>query len=110
MAMTIAELKEKLARAQQELAEVSAALDEVAAVKAEPSIQRTPSGAVRFTGPGWSDPATLRALADEAFRKMGFDDSAPILTPKEVQDLMLREGVRPEDRIFTRTLYEMREE
>src|SRR5262245_59167257 len=109
MAVTIEELKEKLAHVQQELAEVSAALDELAGTAATPSTVQPKPNVIRFTGPEWSDPATLRALADEAFLKMGIDITQPAPTAQEVQALMLREGVRPEDRLFTRALYEMRE-
>ena len=34
----------------------------------------------------------------------------PAMTPQEVQELMLREGVRPEDNILSRGIIEAREE
>lgn len=110
MALTIEELKEKLARVQQELAEVSAALDGIDTAMPPKPAEASCSDSLRFTGPEWSDPATIRALADEAFIKMGIDIAAPAPTAEEVQALMLREGIRPEDRVFTHALYEMREE
>jgi hypothetical protein len=112
MAVTIAELKEKLARVQQDLAEVSASLDQLESANGGPQTVAgpIPLAEALVAGVDFVDPRTFRELADEAFRKMGIDITAPAPTPEEVQALMIREGIRPEDRIFTRALYEMREE
>jgi prefoldin subunit 5 len=112
MATTIEELKEKLARVQQELAEVSAALDELATPPAEtesvaPTVENRK---VKLGGPKFTDPRTLLPLIDEAYRKMGIDITEPAMTPEEVQELMLREGVRPEDNLISRGIIEAREE
>jgi hypothetical protein len=110
MAATIEMLKNKIAHLQQELAEMSAALDELGEAPTEPgsapeALPRDPLAGIRF-----SDPKALLPLLDEAFAKMGIDVSQPALTPEEVQQLMLREGVRPEDNILSRAIIEAREE
>jgi hypothetical protein len=112
MAVTIVELKAKLARVQQELAEVSAALDGLgnAPCTGPRIIDVTQLYKDPVVGHLYSDPETIRRLADEAFPKMGIDITKPALTPREVQELMLREGVRPEDNILSRGIIEAREE
>jgi hypothetical protein len=110
MAATIEMLKKKIAHLQQELAEMSAALDELREAPTEPgsapeALPRDPLAGVRF-----SDPKALLPLLDEAFAKMGIDVSQPAPTPEEVQQLMLREGIRPEDNILSRGIIEAREE
>ena len=66
---------------------------------------RDPLAGVRF-----SDPKALLPLLDKAFAEMGIDVTQPAPTPEEVQQLMLREGVRPEDNILSRGIIEAREE
>ena len=110
MATTIERLKEKLARVQQELAEVSAALDELAASPGTTTEAPVPLDKVLLKGMHYSDPATLLPLIDEAYRKMGIEITQPAPTAEEVQELMLREGVRPEDNILSRGIIEAREE
>ena len=112
MATTIEMLKEKLARVQQELAEVSAALDELATPPCADSVAAGARAADTdsLAGVTFSDPRTLLPLLDEALTKMGIDVTAPAMTPEEVQQLMLREGIRPEDNILSRGIIEAREE
>jgi hypothetical protein len=105
MAVTIEELKRKVARLQRELAEVSAGLDELAAAGSAAGRPADPLAGRRF-----SDPKALLPVLDRAFAEMGIDVTGPALTPKEVQDLMLREGVRPEDNILSRGIIAAREE
>jgi hypothetical protein len=110
MAATIQMLKHKIAHLQEELAEVSAALDELAEVptnshSAPEQVVQNPLAGVRF-----SDPKALLPLLDKAFAEMGIDITQPALTHEEVQQLMLREGVRPEDNIGSRAIIEAREE
>ena len=66
---------------------------------------RDPLAGVRF-----SDPKALLPLLDKAFAEMGIDVTQPAPTPEEVQQLMLREGVKPEDNILSRAIIEAREE
>jgi hypothetical protein len=107
MTATIEMLKQKLAYVQQELAEVSAALDELAQDRPDAGAtapERDPLAGIRF-----SDPKALLPLLDKAFAKMGIDVTQPALTPKEVQELILREGVKPEDNIGSRAIIQARE-
>ncbi len=103
MVATIEMLKEKIAHIRQELDEVSTALDEIAA--AQPAAKPNPLAGLKFT-----DTKALLPVVDEAFAKMGIDVTQPAPTPEEVQQLMLREGVKPEDNIFSRAIIEAREE
>src|SRR6266542_4287410 len=85
MAVTIETLKQKIAHLQQELAEVSAALDELVsgpngADAAPPATPADPLAGVRF-----SDPKALLPLLDKAFAEMGIDVTQPAPTPEEVQ-------------------------
>ncbi len=110
MAVTIEMLKQKIAHLQQELAEVSAALDELAVaptgLETQPAEPRPdPLAGIRF-----SDPKVLLPLLDKAFAEMGIDVTQPAPTPEEVQQLMLREGIKPEDNILSRGIIEAREE
>jgi hypothetical protein len=110
MTATIEMLKRKIAHVQQELTEVSAALDELAGAPTKPGAileapARDPLAGIRF-----SDPKALLPLLDKAFAQMGIDVTQPALTPEEVQQLMLREGVRPEDNLGSRAIIEAREE
>jgi hypothetical protein len=57
-----------------------------------------------------ADVEALPPIIDRAFLEMDIDLSGPAPTPEEVQELMLREGVRPEDNIFSRAIIEAREE
>jgi hypothetical protein len=116
MAATIEMLKKKIAHLQEELAEVSAALDELAS-SPPPASPATPPGTVSaagrpdpLAGVRFSDPKALLPLLDKAFAEMGIDVTQPAPTPEEVQQLMLREGVRPEDNILSRAIIEAREE
>jgi hypothetical protein len=110
MAATIEMLKQKIAHLQEELAEVSAGLDELGRAStnsySEPEvIPQNPLAGVRF-----SDPKALLPLLDKAFAEMSIDVTQPALTPEEVQQLMVREGVRPEDNVLSRAIIEAREE
>jgi hypothetical protein len=110
MAATIEMLKQKIAHLQEGLAEVSAALDELGEVpthsrSAPEKVAQNPLAGIRF-----SDPKALLPLLDKAFAEMGIDVTQPALTPEEVQEMMLRDGVRPEDNIGSRAIIEAREE
>jgi hypothetical protein len=109
--LSIQMLKEKIARVQAELEEVSAALEELAHVPvqgrpvAPPSPDELATGGTKLT-----EPQTALAALDRVFGQMGIDVTQPGLTPEEVQELMLREGVRPEDLILSKGIIEAREE
>ena len=119
MPATVEMLKQKIARLQRELGEVSAALDDLA----EPTgPNNTPTGkppegtSARltrddpFAGIRFTDPQELLPAIDRAFAEMGIDVTQPAPTPEEVQEFMRREGIRPEDNILSRGIIEAREE
>lgn len=120
MPTTREDLKAKIARIQQELSEVSAALDEMAAptqngAGSEPAVTpemaaAPPSPAEILAGLGFVSASELRPLIDKAFAEMGIDTTQPAMKPEEVQQLMLREGINPEDNLGSRAIIEMREE
>jgi hypothetical protein len=109
MAVTIEMLKQKIAHLQQELAEVSAALDELVVAPADPGPESAASRPDPLAGIRFSDPKALLPLLDKAFAEMGIDVTQPAPTPEEVQQLMLREGVKPEDNIGSRGIIAARE-
>ena len=112
MATSIEMLKAKLAHVQRELAEVSTELDELAA-SPSPIESLTPpgqAGRIILKGPKFSDPRALLPLIDAAFVKMSIDITKPAMTPEEVQQFMLQEGVRPENNLISRGIIEAREE
>lgn len=110
MAVSIEMLKQKIAHLQQELAELSAALDELAGAPTQPGSPPAGSRPDPLAGVRFSDPKALLPLLDRAFAEMGIDVTQPAPTPEEVQQLMLRDGVRPEDNIGSRAIIEAREE
>jgi hypothetical protein len=109
---TIEMLRKKIARVQTDLAEVSAALEELArsAGGSEPMAPPRPMAALPLDETKFTDPQTALRALDAAFEQMGLDVTQPALTPEEVQELMLREGVRPEERILSRGIIEARDE
>jgi hypothetical protein len=110
MAATIEMLKQKIAHLQEGLAEVSAALDELGGAATNTHSAPEPAAQNLLAGVRFSDPKALLPLLDKAFAEMGIDVTQPALTPEEVQEMMLREGVRPEDNILSRAIIEAREE
>jgi hypothetical protein len=109
MAVTIETLKEKVTRLQQDLAELSAALDELAKAPAENGPPSSPTG-TPLAGMKLSDPEALLSVLDKAFAEMGIDVSQPAPSAEEVQQLMLSEGIKPEDNIGSRAIIEARDE
>lgn len=104
MATTIESLKAKIAHLQQELAEVIAGLDELQNGVYPPQGERE----LLWDNP--DDRAELIAIARKSFAEMGLGDDQSAMTPVEVQQLMLKQGIKPEDNIFSRGIIEMREE
>src|SRR3954469_24354074 len=102
MAVTVEELKRKIAHLQEELAEVSAALDDLESAPATNGAAVAPARRDPLAGIRFSDPKELLPILDRAFAEMGIEPGQPPMTPEEVQELMLREGVRPEDNIGSR--------
>jgi hypothetical protein len=110
--VSIQMLREKIARVQAELAEVSAALEELAQrpVDTPNAVPSRPEDRQPLAGAKFTDPQTALADLDRAFTQMGIDVSGPSLTPEEVQQFMLGEGIRSEDLILSKGIIEAREE
>lgn len=102
MAAPIETLKEKIAHIRQELDEVDAVLDEIAA--AQPAAKPNPLAGIKF-----ADKEPLRKAFAELVKQMGIENMKPI-GAEALQEMMLKEGVKPEDNILSRGIIEMREE
>lgn len=100
MAITVDDLWSRIAHIRQALDDLSAALDSLA----------EPPAAAPAPGIREVDRSTLLALLDAAYAEMGLDLSGPEMTAEELQAFMLKEGVRPEDRIFSSGIIAAREE
>jgi hypothetical protein len=100
--ITIEILKEKVDYIQRELMEVRAALDTLAM---PPVTTPNPLARLKF-----AETKVLLSIVDKAFKEIGIDVTKPAMTPEEVQQLMLQEGIKPEDNIFSRAIIESREE
>jgi hypothetical protein len=59
---------------------------------------------------GLIDTASLWAAVESLNRRMGFapDSSDAELTPRQIREMMIADGIRPEDNEFTRELIRMR--
>jgi hypothetical protein len=115
MPVTVDALRERLSRVQQELFEIEAALGDLVtttdpADKTAAGDARRTSDADPLAGIEFIDPTEFRKAADRAFAAMGIDLSEPAPSAQEVQEQMLREGVRPGDRLMSRGIIEAREE
>lgn len=107
MALTVDELKQRIEHLEAEVSGLRAAIRE---------LQNRPSDLPPIRTKEWLpgvrviDKETLRPHIDRAFEQMGIGSTEPALTAEEVQEMMLREGVRPEDCIASRGIIEAREE
>jgi hypothetical protein len=63
-----------------------------------------------FAGIELTDNDELVRLFNELFHKLGYDISGPVLPAEEVQQRMLAHGVRPEDRLISSGIRELRGE
>jgi anti-sigma factor RsiW len=101
MAATVKELEKRLAQLEHEVARLRELV--------EPPVDETPAqrGARLLRQAKASQPAISAAIA-KAFEEMGITGE-PIGAEK-VQEMMLAEGIRPEDNEFSRGIIEMREE
>ncbi len=96
--VTYETLKAKIARIQEELIEVRQELEQLTA---RPKQRRL--GDVQ-----WVDKASWEAWFDEWFQQMGI--TAQPIGAEKLQELMLQEGVQPEDNLLSRGIIAMREE
>ena len=106
MTATLEEVRRKLVDIQAQLAEVTEAVAELGKTPRAPATSPArgwpPSDA-------WADKQPLREAFDELMRQMGIEDTQPI-PAEELQERMLRHGIKPEDCILRRGIIEMREE
>ena len=61
-----------------------------------------------FRWPGEVDKEKIRPVVLAAMRAMGLSTDPPTVTPQEIREQMIREGVRPEERLGNSILEEMR--
>jgi hypothetical protein len=109
MATTVEELKQRMEQLEREVTSLRSAVDMLDT--------ESPGGSAGALPDEWkprrvrlSDRNEVLRHLDAAFATMGIDISRPALTGEEVQELMLREGVRPEDCLLSRGIIEAREE
>ncbi len=111
MPATVERLKEKIADLQRGLAEVSAALDELTQQQAERDYGAVPLNEPDpLGGASFADSREVLRLFDRASAEMGMELPKDAPTPEDVQELMLREGVQPQDNILSRGIIDAREE
>jgi hypothetical protein len=117
----LAEIKDKLRRIEQELAEVVVEIEQLEALQGniqQPTAQSAlespsaPEAATEVQWPEeiqWVDKEPLRQVFREMLREMGVDEIKPIGAEK-LQQLMREDGIKAEDNILSRGIIEMREE
>jgi hypothetical protein len=107
MATTVEELKQRMEQLEREVTSLREIVNEL-----QPAVDGLPPIRTREWLPGIRviDGESARAHIDRAFEKMGIDVTQPALSAEEIQQLMLQEGVRPEDCILSRGIIEAREE
>jgi hypothetical protein len=113
MATTADALKARLAHVQRELADVSNALGELGVPTADQAAavpDARSDDALALAGIKVIDFSGMRELIDRVFTEMGIDVTEPAPSAQEVQQQMLREGVRPEDCILSRGIIEARDD
>ncbi len=71
----------------------------------QPAAPPNPLGGLTF-----ADAKALLPILDKAFAEMGIDVIQPAMRHEDVQQLMLLEGIKPEDNILSRGIIEARGE
>lgn len=102
MVALLEELKENIARIEQELAEERQRLGQLATTPES----RTKED--RLSGIRWVDKAGWKEWFDRWFQQIGI--TAQPMGAEKLQEMMLREGVRPEENLLSRGIIAMREE
>jgi hypothetical protein len=106
MAATLEELRRNLIDTQAQLAEVTEA---VAELEVQPRDGAASPARGWPASPDWADKAPLRETFAEIMRQAGIEHVQPI-SAEELQEQMLKRGIKPEDRLFSRGIIEMRVE
>ncbi|MCZ7574991.1 MAG: hypothetical protein M5U01_41100 [Ardenticatenaceae bacterium] len=102
MAITLENLQARIAQIQQELAEVSRDLEQLAVVPDPRTKVGWPAGIRGVDRAGW------KAWFDEWFQHIGIT-TQPV-GAESLQEMMLQEGVRPEENLLSGGIVAMREE
>jgi hypothetical protein len=102
---TIGDIKQRLELIRQELAEVCAAVDEIARQPGAP----TPLPQEAPVDLDFADKEPLRRAFDELLTSMGIVHVRPVGALR-LQEMMLAAGVKPEENLFSRGIIDMREE
>ena len=110
MTATIENLKNRIAHLQEELAEIHAALDELPDAPPDKGATSDVLPPYPPAGVQFADPRALLPLLDMTFADLGVNIAQQAPTAEEVQRMLLREGVRPEDKLLSRGIVEAREE
>jgi hypothetical protein len=102
LAATVEDLEKRLAQMEQELARLRLLVEKSA--RAETPAER----GARLLAQARRDKSRLKGLIAKVFEEMGIQGEP--VSPEKLRELMAHEGVRPEDRLFSRGIIEMREE
>jgi hypothetical protein len=100
--VTLESLKEKIVQIEQALAEVRLSLEQLAVTPEHPSKNDWPTALQLVDRTGW------KAWFDAWFHQI--DITAQPIGAEALQEMMLQEGVRPEDNLLSRGIIAMREE
>jgi hypothetical protein len=106
MATTLEEVRQRLINIQAQLAEVT---ETIAELEAQPQAAGTPPVRSWPASIPLVDKAPLREAFDALMRQMGIENTDPI-PAEELQERMRQRGIKPEDRILSSGIIEMREE
>lgn len=102
MAVTLEGLKERIAQIEQQLAKVRRDLEQLTAAPEPRTKAGWPAGFRWVARAGWKE------WLDEWFRQIGI--TAQPMGAERLQEMMLQEGVRPEENLLSRGIIAMREE
>jgi hypothetical protein len=101
MTATLDELEHRLARLEEEMAEMRRLVRMPAAEQAE-------TGALRLLEQARRDKPRLQAAWAKALEQMGI--AGEPVPPERLRQMMAEAGVKPEENLFSRGIEEMREE
>src|SRR5687767_7698064 len=106
MASTVKELRQRIEHLEREVSSLRTAIAQAEQPRDLPPIRRNEW----LPGIWVIDPESARPHIDRAFEQMGIDITQPPPSAEELQELMLREGVNPEDCLGSRGIIEARDE
>lgn len=106
MSLSIMQVEANLMRLEAEVAE---ALRQVREIKLTQELAPAEWRAARLARVR-AENEGLRPYIEKVFKEMGIATDEEPLSAEEIQELIVAEGVKPEDNLFSRTLIEMREE